>query len=228
MTVVGITDPTGYTTDFWNSQNQVASKYTLSGATVGSVLSKISVYMQDRASGNEPVVAVWRDTAGAPGALVGYGSIPTVTATGWYDTPSVTLVDAAGVMNDGVYWIGFFVPVGANLKYIYQVASGNTDYRIAVVGGPTNPFGAVTPLTYQVAINATATAPAVDWTKTHLGPYSFPSNGNIPLNWRGVQYDAGAWIGCRVSPVTGKAVYRSAKDEATLDALIATYDASPT
>lgn len=104
--VFGETSDTGFSASFFSAGEAWASKFTLSGGDPSAVLSKITAYMSDR-SGSLQDLCVWRDVSGSPDALVGYGTPASPGPAGFYDATTLTLVDMAGVMPDGDYWIGF-------------------------------------------------------------------------------------------------------------------------
>jgi hypothetical protein len=140
-----------------------ATKYTLTGSDPTAVLKDISGYLETVGGHTNYIAAVWRDVAGSPGALVGYGTI-TIPAgaqpLGFYSVlgtgGAITLVDAGGVMDDGNYWIGYFQE--STLAPNYYFIGGTIDYHSAGGTLPLNPFGSVDGTAAQnLVINATVT-----------------------------------------------------------------------
>lgn len=138
-----------------------ATKYTLTGSDPTAVLKDISGYLETIGGHSDYIAAVWRDSAGSPGALVGYGTI-TIPAgaqpLGFYSVlgtgGTITLVDAGGVMDNANYWIGYFQESALAPNYYFTV--GTIDYHSAGGSLPLNPFGSVDGTAAQdLVINAT-------------------------------------------------------------------------
>ncbi len=205
-----------------------AAKYTLAGSASDAVLTDIDICMSAAGSHTSiPSVGVWRDVAGEPGALVGYGDItPTVGAfaASFFSVlgtgNALTLV-SGGLMPDAIYWIGLLETPGSKASWQYT-SPGGTPARYQAMGGSvTNPFGAASGTAFNLIANATVeftpapSGPSVSWTQTVI-PEKFS---------RGISINPAVYTATRLSPL-GLAVNRSARSLDELTTVCDAYDAS--
>ncbi|MFG3056062.1 Ig-like domain-containing protein [Kitasatospora sp. NPDC048239] len=146
----------GPSTDTGDSGYLNASRYVTGPA--GGTVSAVSVYVDavDAAPANQYQVAVYRDNAGSPGALLASSGSATLTADSWNTVPLTAALAA-----NTPYWLAYNSNGGSaavnNLRY---TAGGTSVYGNGgqPFGGWPGDFGAVTTSGLSFSIYATYTA----------------------------------------------------------------------
>ncbi len=125
-----------------NVSGTTAYKVTTGASVSGTVIS-LSAYVKTLDStGNRLVqMALYADTAGAPGARLGASAIQTVDTVGWNVFPMSDVTVTANTS----YWIGF--SQNGNTIFANTGTGGNASYRLTTGYPAPNPFAANDPAT---------------------------------------------------------------------------------
>lgn len=181
-------------------------------------IAKLAAYLDGAGAGagNQKIRAVvYADSAGAPGALLGYGDEVTVTdgqSAKWVDLPLIVRNPEGIEVLAGSFWMGVQGGADTNNIRIYGEAAGGVGRRHAdaYADGPVDPFGAGTSVTERLALFASY---FTDWLPPTAGvteeqlarlPFEltqkvFGARGSSPTGIRG---DAG-WYGTITDPEVG-------------------------
>lgn len=153
-----------------SANTKYASKFTAGAA---GYLSKLTMYIKLSSPGT-CMLAIYADSAGAPGALITVTlSVHVGTGYSWVDFPFFGLAQPS-VVNGTVYWLAILV-AGASCTLKCQSAIGNVYYNST---SQIDPFGTPTITAgLELCIYASAYLPFPQWVTGKYGKaLSFPSN----------------------------------------------------
>jgi hypothetical protein len=120
------------------------SKYgcRFQASATGTVTDEYVYSTTDDATNYVGEIGIYADNAGAPGALLGAGSL-TITGNtpGWYGCTGLSVSVTAG----SYYWLAFDWGSGWSQSYYYSIAGSANQFANMVVDAPplNNPYGAV-------------------------------------------------------------------------------------
>jgi len=136
--LIGTTDQTGAANTFFFDASQDATKRT---CDTSGTLESLTMVVRNSSVSMSLKLAIWADSAGAPGALLGQTDVVSGTAAVGTFEVTADLLATVALTSGTDYWLGFLA-YGATFNAVNSGTAGTRGRNLtAGTSSPANPFG---------------------------------------------------------------------------------------